>query len=113
MKKIHEILELSIEDYEDMIFNNWVNWCSYHPDQWQMILLDKVILNWFKTEYAKFELEFINKTKRYSDSITITKTDLKKSYDYCTSEINYIYPKILITNLRKHQSPINYPLNIN
>lgn len=121
MKKINEILELSFHDYQMMLFGSYSRWCESNAKtysnvggveteiidvkDWQLLLANSQLNNWFNIEYAKWEQEFIKLIKRYEGSETVTVKDIRRCYSDCTIQIFSIYPKAIVEAILKKKKP--------
>jgi len=103
-KTINQKLQITAEDYENMIFGAYARWCesvTINAREFQKVLANSAVNKWFLVEYAKCEAEFNMMTNRYEGSVTVSIEDLKICYIDCTHRINNIRPTALLLEIKK------------
>ena len=73
MKAIHQIIGKTADEYQNMVLGYYFRWCleyAYDNKDWQMLLADAALFNWFITEYRKLEDEFLWDYAPYSNERT-------------------------------------------
>lgn len=82
--KILNILDITVQDYNNMYFGAYWRWCesvTITPAQTQMVLANTAVNKYYNTEYAKCEVEFLELIKNYPN---VLPNDAKKLYNECT-----------------------------
>ena len=95
-------LQMTAEDYENMIFGGYARWCesvTINAREFQKVIANSAINKWYLMEYAKCEKEFNNLTDRYGNSITTE--DFKRCYNDCTFGMFNIRPTALLQEIKK------------
>lgn len=124
MKTTAQKLNMTLVEYEEMIFSFYSRWCvdfSINTLHYQQILANTGINLWFLTELRKQEAEFHLLTERYNYSNTVTVEDLKRCYNECTFQMFNIRPMALLEEIKKEKVvqfktqgiPVYNPLNSN
>lgn len=106
-KPIHELLNMSAEDYEKMTLNAWLDWAEEHSlnyKHWRNIISSRPVNKWFLTEYAKLEGEFLSMVRLYQDADHSIMIDLQRIYAECIVAIECMYPKSLLEKLRPKEA---------
>jgi hypothetical protein len=100
MPTTNQKLQMSTQDYENMLLGSYVRWCesvTVDAREYQKVIANAKINKWYIAEYAKCETEFNLLTQRYEKSITTE--DLKRCYNNCTYKMFYQKPSILIQEI--------------
>lgn len=59
---IHEILNMTLEKYQDECFERYMRWCmdnSISPNDLQKLMANRIVNSYYNTEFAKLENNFI------------------------------------------------------
>ncbi|MCV9931731.1 hypothetical protein OIU80_05500 [Flavobacterium sp. LS1R47] len=100
MPTTNQKLQMSTQDYENMLLGSYVRWCesvTVDAREYQKVFANAKINKWYIAEYAKCETEFNLLTQRYEKSITTD--DLKRCYNNCTYKMFNQKPSILIQEI--------------
>jgi hypothetical protein len=101
--QVIDILQWSSQEYEDRLFFSMLKWCQLHggyPSVIQQLLANRRVNNWFMHNFTICELEFLKITE------IIPNTNLKQlegHYYACTSKMQEIFPKPLISEIKKNK----------
>lgn len=101
---INQKLGMSTEQYEAMMFDAYARWCesvTINDLEFQKVLANAAISNWYMVEYAKCERQFQVKTTRYKISLTVTLLDMRTCYNDCTYRMFSIRPAALLNDIKK------------
>lgn len=103
MKTILQKLAISPEEYEYIIWKLYNNWCesvSTNNKEYQQVLANSSINKWFLIELSKFEAEFLETIRFYSDS-NVTAEDFQRCHLKCIMKIFNIRPMSLLKKIIK------------
>ncbi len=109
-KKIITILGMTSEQYEDIIWETYWNWCKKYAtseNNCQSLLANAAVNRWFMLQYAKFEKQFIELIEHFPKKVS----DPRYHYQGLCSEIFCLHPKPIIESC-KIQNP-EFSFNIN
>ena len=104
MKNLSTALQVTPDEYENIVFQNWFNWCSRIEaleEGLQSMVANTSLFNWWYKEYAKFENDFLIEITPYQDAVS--KTDAYLQYVRNVHKIHLYYSKPLI----KHAKNLN------
>lgn len=99
---IAQKLQMTPEDYENMIFGAYARWCesvTINPREFQKVLANSAVNRWYLMEYSKCEKEFNSLTDRYGNSISTQ--DFQRCYNECTYNMFNIRPTALLQQIKK------------
>lgn len=103
MKRILQKLAISSEEYEQIIWKLYKNWCesvSTNNNEFQQILANRAINTWFLIELSKCEEEFLETIRFYDDS-NVTAEDFQRCHSKCIMKLFNIRPMPLLKNIVK------------
>tara|TARA_R110002096_G_scaffold369525_1_gene562766 strand:- start:1557 stop:1895 length:339 start_codon:yes stop_codon:yes gene_type:complete len=106
MKTILEITNQTTKERNDMLLEAFFFWAGKFTTtktQYQIVICSKPIQNWFFTEYAKLENEFIVFVNRHSGGSVKEDNTL---YNRMMLKIYSIYPKVLLDDIKKKYNGI-------
>lgn len=104
MKTIPEILNLSQERYDHIVFGNYMLWCDLNTSsdqEVQSLLANTTVFNWWLFEYRLLEDEFKQRAAPY-----LGKSDVKalfQLYVETAIKIRDFFPQSLIRQARKQK----------
>ncbi|MCJ1809879.1 hypothetical protein [Flavobacterium covae] len=98
-------LNISQEEYEIKMMDIYLRWCmdfaiNYENDL-QKIVHSAPVFNYFKTEFAKCETEFLTMMGAYENAQQIKPVDIWATFYRCIVSLFNRYPKNLIINAKK------------
>lgn len=111
MKNVRQLLDLSRELYEDMIFDLYQRWCeSVTTDcsQFQQVIANSAINAWFIAELKKNEQAFLNTVSRYDN---LTSKDYLRCYTELVHDVFNRRPMALLEPIVKIKSTITERVN--
>lgn len=85
--QIANLLGLSQDDYEGIIFNTYNHWCakfSRSTHEYQSHLNNQKIFNWFQAQFKIYEKEFLLDVQGFN-------LESKENYKYYRKTINSIH----------------------
>ncbi|QYS86332.1 hypothetical protein JJC03_15640 [Flavobacterium oreochromis] len=98
-------LNITQEQYEFEVLDIFLRWsmdfATNYENDLQKIVQNAPVFNYFKTEFAKCEREFLNIMKEYENQPNIKPKDVKEAFNRSTISIFNKYPKSLIINAKK------------
>lgn len=100
---IAQKLQMTDEDYENMIFGAYARWCesnTINAREFQKVIANSAVNKWYLIEYSKCEIEFHQLTGRYEN---LTVEDYKRCYNDCTYRLFNIRPTALLQEIKKTQ----------
>lgn len=104
MKEILKFTQQTEAEHNKLILEKFIFWAgeiTENRTQWQIVLTNRPIQNWFFQEYEKLEQEFISITKMYPRG---SQRDDERLYVRVISAIYTIYPGALLEEIkRKHK----------
>jgi len=112
MRTIAQKLNITAQQYEQMIFTKYAKWCesiSANELQYQTALANAAISKWFMTEFKKCEAEFHVLTNPFEGSNKLSASDLQTCYNQCTYRMFNIRPTPLLAEIKKIK-PYRYPI---
>lgn len=95
-------LQMTAEDYENMIFGAYARWCesvTINAREFQKVLANSAVNKWYLMEYAKCEEKFATMTQRYDENIPVK--DYQTFYNDCTYGMFNIRPTALLQEIKK------------
>lgn len=98
---INKRLMISVDDYEMMVMQIWLNWCgekSHNRKTLQKVLTCVPLFNWWRRELNKLEEEFLESTIPFDNS-----THAKRMYCEFTVEIFSKFSKPLLKTALKNE----------
>ncbi|MCV9928135.1 hypothetical protein OIU83_10750 [Flavobacterium sp. LS1R49] len=102
MPTTNKKLQMSTEDYENMLLGSYARWCesvTINTREYQKVIANAKINKWYLTEYAKCEAEFNSLTQRYEKLVTAE--DFKRCYNNCTYKMFNLRPSALLQEIKK------------
>lgn len=102
MENLLKSLKVTETEYENIVFQNWFNWCgrqSLGLEPLQSLTANTSLFNWWKIEYAKFEQDFMIEIAPYKNNIS--KKDAYLQYVRNVHKIQLYYSKPLISQAKK------------
>ena len=102
MKKLLAALQVDQNAYDNIIFQQWFNWCgkvSKDHTELQSLLANAALFNWWRMEYSAFERDFLFEISPYKGNTS--KRDAYLLYIKNVHKIQLYYSKPLITNAKK------------
>lgn len=106
MKQIIESLLLNTSSYLWLFQKTFTDWCAMYSqsdEEFQRMLANPKIYNWFMREYQSLECVFISEVLLDDQQISFTLKELRELYDSMTCIIANRYPKSLLRELRKNK----------
>jgi hypothetical protein len=107
--KVMDYLMISSEEYDQMIFTTFWNWC----DKWatsgsvfQKLVANAALNRWFLQQYNILEEDFIDLIEFYPKKLN----NAKFNYHNCTVDIFNLYPKPLIDTCKNN---LDYQMKLN
>lgn len=103
MKTIIKKLAITPEEYEEIIWLVYRNWCegvTTNTKEFQQVLSNSSINAWFRIELSKCETEFLNLTRHYDDS-NVTAKDFNNCFNQCLLSLFNIRPMALLKKIVK------------
>lgn len=97
--KILIALNYTENDYDKLVFDSYVAWCSAHAysnNHFQLLLINNKLYNWFMNEYSRREKSFLYTAKPFIGKASIA--DLRSLYDDKTAQIIF-YPKPILDQI--------------
>ena len=95
-------LQMTAEDYENMIFGAYASWCesvTINAIEFQKVLANSAVNKWYLMEYAKHEAGFHEITDCYVSSCTVH--DIQVCYNNCTYQMFNKRPAALLQEIKK------------
>jgi len=104
MNIIAELLKMTSEKYNLMVFDFYIFWCelnSNNSKQLQSMLSNQLLYNWFISQFQMLELEFYDHVSN-ATNLNLSLKETSKIYQQTTIKIgNYYPPKQLLQKVRK------------
>lgn len=106
--KVEQLLRLDLldnpVDYEEMLFGMWSRWCESvtgNSVEYQKVLANSKINNWYNCELNKLHVQFIKETTASPNaSIEL----IRECYNDITYKMFSIFPKPLLMEAKKIES---------
>lgn len=103
MKQIHELLEMTPEQYEDFIFERYMRWCESKCEKKekdiQKLIANSKLSAWFMNEFSERENTFLNMVKNTHQFLK--PIQIRSVFSNVTIDIYDHYPKPLIDAAQK------------
>ena len=99
-------LAITPEQYESMIWNLYSNWCinvTTTEKEFQQVIANSSVNNWFRMELTNCEAEFVSMAKSYSNQ-NVTTAAYEKCYRECTLNLFNIRPTALLAKIVKRKA---------
>ncbi len=99
-EKLKELFE-NCTDFNEFTFNLYFLWCesvTLNTREFQQVLANAAVANWFRTELYKNESEYIFLVKNYNHLPLEYRTDL---YVSCIFKMFSIFPQPLLVEAKK------------
>ncbi|WP_459926497.1 hypothetical protein [Flavobacterium covae] len=103
---IHKLLGITPQKYQEQDFERYIGWCesvTSNTRDFQKVIANSLIKNWYNMEMKKCELTFLEDIKGYSNAST---ADYIEAYDKSVVKLFSIFPKSLL-QLAKKRPPVN------
>ncbi len=102
-KPIHELLQMTIAEYDDFVFERYMRWCMSKVDpkrenDLQQLLANSALSKWFITEFARHENSFakmVENTHSY-----LKAPQIRTLYTTVTIQVYEHYPRPLMEAAR-------------
>lgn len=97
--QVMEYLQWSSEEYEQLVFKMYHNWCIKHgvsQSVIQQLMANASINKWFMNEFEKCEQNFIATTDVLPNRVELW----RETYKACIIQIIVIYPKPLLDRIK-------------
>jgi len=105
--KTLNLLQINPEEYEELILQLWLNWCSTkvrNPKNLQKLIKCQALFNWFQAELYKLETEFVNDMIIFNNPCPET---CMKAYGFTVKKIYNRFSKPLIKHAHDNHSITN------
>ena len=105
--EVKSLLQCTGHQYDMLVFLHFQLWCEMHAttnEDLQSLLANTAIEQWWQTEYAKLQRNFIAIATPYKGYCN--KHDMERMYRIETIHIRNLYPKPLIHAVRGKQYSI-------
>lgn len=99
--QVMDYLQWSSEEYESRMYLAMFKWCEKHgkfPSLIQQLLANSQINKWFLQQYSKYEQQFIKIAELDPNNLK----RLEGHYKACTAEIQDVYPKPLLEQIKSN-----------
>ena len=113
MQAIHTLLGLTRENYREIIFQHYSDWCVTHARNsrdYQMLLADTGLSNWFITQYRYLEQAFLQEYRPYRDKGRVGTEDAMPLYTKNVIRIKQCYyclPLLTAARKKKIENDVN------
>lgn len=107
--KIHEILKITPEEYDMLLLEYWLKWCtqkSITEFELQLLLSNNAIHQWFSDELQFHEQEFVTRSAPF---ISASAKDLRLCYDSSCEMIFSTWPDAALKAMRKTTQSVKVP----
>lgn len=106
MNTILKLLQIDVEKYDKMNFEIYMRWCmnlarvkmgndvSWSETLMQQYMANTKVYNYFKTEHAKCEKEFLELVRMRNEPLE--KGEARHLYNECSCEIFHHFPRPLL-----------------
>tara|TARA_R110002051_G_scaffold297564_2_gene363941 strand:+ start:12649 stop:12975 length:327 start_codon:yes stop_codon:yes gene_type:complete len=102
MEKLLAALQVNQDTYDNIIFQQWFNWCgrvTKDQTELQCLLANAALFNWWRMEYSAFERDFLFEITPYGGNTS--EKDAYLLYIKNVHKIQLYYSKPLIMNAKK------------
>lgn len=103
MNTILKKLAITPEQYQEIIWRVYNKWCqdvTTNNLEYQQVLANSAINAWFRVEFSKCEVEFLEKTRFYTSS-NVTAKDFHRCHADCLYKLFSIRPMPLLNQIVK------------
>jgi len=109
MEKLLTALQVSPSEYENIIFQQYFNWCgtnSFGNKELQSLAANSALFAWWREQYSKYEEEFLEEMRPYM--ATTNKNDAYMLYIKNVHRIQLYYSKPLIIKAKSQNLGVNH-----
>ncbi|MBU2923020.1 hypothetical protein KO504_16850 [Winogradskyella psychrotolerans] len=102
-----QLLQCTTHQIEMLMFTHYMYWCEIHctnDDELQLLLANTMLFNWWYKEYYKLQQNFVNIAEPFNS--VASKREMENLYKAETIKIRDIYPKPLLTLVKKQKQHI-------
>ena len=109
MEKLLTALQVSQSEYNNIVFQQYFNWCgtnSFGNRELQSLTANSALFAWWREQYTKYELAFMEEIRPYM--ATTKKADAYLLYIKNVHKIQLYYSKPLIIKAKNQNLWVNH-----